>query len=231
MHDLRTWLAAVEAAGSLQRISAPVDWDEEIGAINYLVATREGAPALLFEHIVGHPGWRVLSNQIGSSLDRLALTLGLPTGLRPIELIAATRERVGRRLAAQAVEAAAAPVMENAWRGDEVDLTTVPAPRFWPRDGGRYIGSGTIVVTRHPETGTINLGTYRQMLHGPREVGLYISPGKDGLQHLNAAWRRGEPLPVVAGVGCGSSLRLRSCRSFSKVRGGKRSRRSAIRMS
>jgi hypothetical protein len=31
--DLRSWLDTLEAAGELRHITAPVDWDEEIGAI------------------------------------------------------------------------------------------------------------------------------------------------------------------------------------------------------
>ncbi len=214
MTDLREWLASVEALGQLQRIAAPVDPDEELGAINYLVASREGAPALLFENPRGHPGCRVLSNSLGSSLDRLAVTYGLEPGLRPLELIAAARERVGRRQAPVEVDAAAAPVNATVRRGEDVDLTTLPAPKFWPLDGGRYIGTGTVVITRHPETGALNLGTYRQMLHGPREVGLYVSPGKDGLQHLQAAWRRGEPLPVAAVYGLHPLLMVVGSQSF-----------------
>ena len=45
MSDLRDWLASVECLGQLQRIAAPVDCDQELGAVNYLVASREGAPA------------------------------------------------------------------------------------------------------------------------------------------------------------------------------------------
>ncbi|MBX5489968.1 MAG: UbiD family decarboxylase [Chloroflexi bacterium] len=214
MSDLRTWLEWVEALGQLQRVAAPVDWDEELGAITYLVASRENAPALLFENVCGHPGWRVLSNLIGSSLDRLALTLGLPPGLRPLECIAASRERVRRRLPPVEVAWAEAPLAARVWQGAEVDLTALPAPKFWPRDGGRYVGSGTVLITRHPETGTLNLGTYRQMLHGPREVGVYISPGKDGLQHLQAAWRRGEALPAVAVYGLDPLLLVVGSQSF-----------------
>ncbi len=214
MTDLRAWLASVDDLGQLQRIAAPVDCDEELGAINYLVASREGAPALLFENLAGHPGWRAISNSLGSSLDRLALTYGLEPGLRPLELIAQARQRVGLRLPPVQVDAATAPVNGQVLRGEDVDLTTVPAPKFWPLDGGRYIGSGTIVITRHPETGALNLGTYRQMLHGPREVGLYISPGKDGLQHLQAAWRRREPLPVAAVYGLHPLLMVVGSQSF-----------------
>ena len=54
-----------------------------------------------------------------------------------------------------------------------------PAQRMWPLDGGKYLGTGDAVITKDPETGRINVGTYRMMIKGPREVGVYTSPGKD----------------------------------------------------
>jgi dephospho-CoA kinase len=47
--DLRDWLDLVEANGLLKHIAAPVEPDEELGAITLLATRREDAPALLFE--------------------------------------------------------------------------------------------------------------------------------------------------------------------------------------
>ena len=44
LRDLRGWLAAVEAAGELRTIDAPVDPIEEMSAISYLVSKAEDAP-------------------------------------------------------------------------------------------------------------------------------------------------------------------------------------------
>ena len=63
--DLREWLQRFEAAGEMQRIKAPVNWDREIGTIARRSFTRRG-PALLFENIKDHQnappaaGWRPL---------------------------------------------------------------------------------------------------------------------------------------------------------------------------
>ena len=43
------------------------------------------------------------------------------------------------------------PIMENVHVGEEVDLFEFPAPRWMPRDGGRYIGTGDNVITRDPD--------------------------------------------------------------------------------
>ena len=47
--DLREWLARVEAIGELTKVNQPVDRDEEMSAISYLVAKQQPSPAVLFE--------------------------------------------------------------------------------------------------------------------------------------------------------------------------------------
>ena len=51
--DMRQWMALLEKAGELRRITAEVDWDREIGAIARRVLEKRG-PALLFENIKGY---------------------------------------------------------------------------------------------------------------------------------------------------------------------------------
>ena len=55
--DLRSWLNTLEAAHQLHRVTARVDWNEEIGAITRANMSL-GGPALLFENIVGHENTR-----------------------------------------------------------------------------------------------------------------------------------------------------------------------------
>ena len=49
--DLREWMDAIEADGSLLRVSAPINVQEELAAATYMVAQEENSPALLFENI------------------------------------------------------------------------------------------------------------------------------------------------------------------------------------
>jgi 4-hydroxy-3-polyprenylbenzoate decarboxylase len=200
--DLREWLALVEANGALKRIDKPVDPDEELAAITFMATRREDAPALLFENLVGTASSaRILANMLGASKERYALAVGLDPDLSTAEMIAATRAIMGSRVAPRRVPKEDAPVNATVLRENEIDLTQLPAPRFWPGDGGRYIGTGDITFTAHPDTGRINVGVYRQMLHGPRRVGLYCSPGKHGLIDREAWWARGKPCEVVAAYG------------------------------
>lgn len=213
--DLRDFVALAEANGLVKRIAQPVDADEELAAIAYLATRREDAPALMFEAIAGdRSGARVLINMLGASKERYALAVGLDPALSTAEMIAATRAIMQRRIPPVTMAKADAPVNEVVLRGDAIDLTQFPAPKFWPGDGGRYIGTGNVTLTRNPDTGRINVGCYRQMLHGPQRIGLYCSPGKHGLIDRDAWWARGEPCEVVAAYGIDPVLFMLAAQVF-----------------
>ena len=192
--DLRDWLDLVEANGLLKHIAPPVEADEEMAAITLLATRREDAPALLFEQLAGdRSGSRILCNMLGASKERYALAVGLDPGLSTAEMIAATRSVMNRRIPpVRVAEERGAGERDRADRRRRSISRHFPVPKFWPGDGGRYIGTGDITLTASPDTGRINVGCYRQMLHGPRRIGLYCSPGKHGLLDREAWWARGE---------------------------------------
>src|SRR5215475_13320524 len=81
--------------------------------------------------------------------------------------------------------------------GDDLDITRFPAPKWHEPDGGRYIGTGSFNVSRDPDEGWINCGTYRVMIHDATTAGFYISPGKHGRQMRDKYQARGEPMPFL----------------------------------
>jgi len=200
--DLRQWLHLVEGHGALKRIAAPVSLDEEMSAITFMATREAAAPALLFESPQGAgAGQTVLTNMLGASTLRYALATGIDPALSVRDMILATRRLLKRRLAPVMTAKQAASVNEVILRGDEIDMTGFPALKFWPGDGGRYIGTGNITLTRDPETGRINVGCYRQMVQGRNRVGLYCSPGKHGRLDSEAWWARGQACEVVTAYG------------------------------
>ena len=88
---------------------------------------------------------------------------------------------------------------------------------MWPLDGGLYLGTGDAVVTQCPETGRINVGTYRMMIKGPREIGVYTSPGKDATLDREKWWKMGKPMPIAAAYGIDPLLFLVAATSFPKT--------------
>ncbi len=216
--DLREWLAAVDSIQQVRRITEPVARDEEMGAITYMAHQRLNAPALLFESIEGcQPGFRALWNMIGSSVDRFALAIGEPAGLEVLELIRRVKSKMIRKTEPVYVDAATAPVNAHHMIGDQIDITIFPSARHWPHDGGPYIGTCDGVITRDPDAGWLNLGTYRMMVQGKNQVGLYVSPGKDARLHIDRYWSRNQPCEVVAVWGSIPSWFVASTQTFPKT--------------
>jgi UbiD family decarboxylase len=199
--DLRSFLAACQAVDRWQQIDG-ADWDLEIGALTE--ATAESIPEppmLLFDRIKGYPpGYRVAA-LLYASYKRSALALGLPLDRPKLELVRLAARKVQHVEPIPPIEVPTGPVMQNVLTGDAVDLLRFPAPRFHAEDGGRYIGTGDGVIQRDPDSGYINLGTYRMQVHGPDRLGLWISPGNHGRLIFERYWARGEACPVVATFG------------------------------
>src|SRR5262249_4091925 len=93
-------------------------------------------------------------------------------------------------------------VLENTARGADVNLLKFPAPKWHEHDGGPYIGTGCMVIMRHPDTGWINYGAYRIQVHDKAVASVMCSKGKHGnlimrrYQELGQKW----PVGVVVGM-------------------------------
>ncbi len=198
--DLRAWLSEVERMGQLQ-VARGAHWDLEIGTITELVHRQKNKPALLFDEIPDYPpGYRVLTNPLGSN-DRVALTWGLPVGLSTMDLKEKLRQKYRGLEPVKPTIVSDGPVMENIVTGDQVDLFKFPTPKWHEHDGGRYIGTASVDITRDPEEDWVNLGTYRVMIMDKNHVGFYISPGKHGLIQRDKYISQNKPMPVA--ISCG----------------------------
>jgi UbiD family decarboxylase len=213
---LEQWLDKVEALGELKRITAQVDPDLEAATLTYLVGSQK-SPALLFENIKGHPGHKALYNMVGCNLSRFCLMIGEQPVDHPLKAVRLLQEKFGRKMAPVEVPAGEAISSENVVAGDKIDIRSFPAQRMWPLDGGKYLGTGDAVITKNPESGRINVGTYRMMIKGPREIGLYTSPGKDATIDREAWWKMGKPMPIAACYGIDPLLFLVAATSLPKT--------------
>jgi UbiD family decarboxylase len=208
--DLREWIEGVEGLGQLRRVDG-ANAEEEIGLAQEVLTKHDTAPAVLFDKIPGYePGYRVLSCPLGT-IQRIAYTLGLPPEWSKAELVDAWRRRFKGIQPIDPVEVTEAPILENVLLGKDVDILKIPAPKWHEDDGGRYIGTGSFDITRDPDEGWVNLGTYRVMVQGRYRLGYYISPGKHGRIQREKYFARGEKCPVAMVVGSDPLLFLASC--------------------
>ena len=202
--DLRAWLSKVEAHGELAHVDG-ADWNIEIGAINTLHSRSEKCSALLFDAIKGYPkGHRILTCSV-NSLWRMGLALNIPECDSNMGYVRAMREKLAawekQAHAFPCREANSGPILQNVRSGKDVNLFELPAPRWHESDGGRYIGTGDAVITRDPDSGEINLGAYRIMVHDEKTTGLYVSPGKHGRIHYEKYHALDKPCPVAISFG------------------------------
>ncbi len=209
--DLREWLALVDAMGEL-RVIEGADWNLEIAAITELARLESKArPALLFDRIKGYPpGFRVLSG-MHNTIRRLALSTTMPVEESTEAFVRRWKDRVTRLQPLPPRYVNDGPILENVRAGDAIDMEIFPTPVWHERDGGRYLGTGSVTITRDPESGWINMGTYRVVVHGRDLLGFYASPGKHGRLHREAYWREGKPCPVVVSFGHDPLLFIAAC--------------------
>jgi len=202
--DLRAFVDAVAARGEVKNVSG-AHWDKEIGAIAEVLYREkvEKSPMLVYDDVPGYPkGMRCLYGMLGSPL-RLALAFGFDAGLSGDRqaMLNHFRKRIKefKPIAPRMVNGG--PVLENVADGDAVDLFKFPVPIHHEHDGGRYIGTACGVITRDPDTGRVNMGTYRVQAFGGNKCASYISNGKQGRIQRDKYLKAGKPCPMVIVVG------------------------------
>lgn len=190
--DLREFIIKLEEEGELHRIKTEVDWDLEIGTIMRKVYEING-PACLFEK-VRDAKFPLLSGAL-FGYKRYGLAIGAPPDIRSIvqKLLLAIKNPV------LPVLVKSAPCKENIDMGDKINLEKFPAPRWYHLDGGRYIGTLGVVLTKDPETGIRNMGVYRMQMIGKDRLGL-IGTQQIGI-HLQKYRAQKKAMPVAIAIG------------------------------
>lgn len=213
---LREYIAKLEAAGELQRITTPVSTRFEITEITDRVSKSEGGgKALLFENTGTE--YPVLMNMMGSD-RRIAMALGVESlddiaqrindllkgamspkntlmdKLRMLPLLKDVAKWFPRKVSGRG------ECQQVIIEGDEVDLTKLPILTSWGYDGGPFI-TLPMVCTVDPDTGIPNIGMYRMQIFDKRTTGMHWHRHKTGARHYDAYKRRGERMPVSVALG------------------------------
>ncbi|MDR5897737.1 4-hydroxy-3-polyprenylbenzoate decarboxylase [Halomonas vilamensis] len=216
-HDLRDFIAALEAQGELKRISAEVDPYLEVTEICDRTL-RAGGPALLFENVKGHD-MPLLGNLFGTP-KRVALGMGEDSveALREVgKLLAFLKEPdppkglkdawsklpIFKQVLSMGPKTVKrAPVQEVVFKDDEVDLDRLPIQHCWPGDAAPLV-TWALVVTQGPHKKRHNLGIYRQQKIGKNRLIMRWLSHRGGaldFQEFQKA-HPGEPFPVAVALG------------------------------
>ena len=203
--DLREFIEKAQGLGECKIVEG-AHWDVEIGRIAELSLSVPNSPLLIFDKVQGYPqGYRVVTNPF-TSTRRVALGLGLPMELKGLDLIRAWRDKVSSVKPIPPVYVKTGPVKENVLVGNDVDVLKFPTPKWHEFDGGRYIGTGCMVIQKDPDTGWVNLGTYRSQIVDRDTVTFHSVPGRHGAIIAKKYWDRGLSCPIAMVCGQGPQL-------------------------
>lgn len=197
--DVREFIAKLEELGEAQRIEEEVDWNLEVGAM-LRRATEEGLPAPFFQKIKGYPdGYRIFGGG-WAGFRRIAISLGMDPNTHPRELM--EEFLLKREKPIKPVLVKEGPCKENVHIGDEVDLLEFPVPLIHDGDGGRYIGTWHATITKDLNTGWVNWGMYRHMLHDKTSCAVLSDPYKHLGQMFGKSYEpENKPMEVAIAIG------------------------------
>jgi 4-hydroxy-3-polyprenylbenzoate decarboxylase len=80
------------------------------------------------------------------------------------------------------------------------DLDILPVLKCWPHDGGRFF-TLPMVHTKHPETGSTNVGMYRMQVLDKNTTAMHWQRHKTGASHFEAWKSAGKKMPVSVALG------------------------------
>ncbi len=205
MKSMRDFIAKAEELGVLHRIKAEVDWNLELSHVAKLNEEKSG-PALLFENVKGYNSPVITS--VCTTTERLSLIMGMDTKSSLVDIMREWVEKGKRKIPPKYVDSKGAPCKENILMGDKIDLTQFPVPKYYPLDGGRFFGTAHFVLTKDPDTGWVNLGTYRLQMLDKNHLGTQFIKGKHSDIMLKKYQAMKKPMPVAVVVGCDPLLFL-----------------------
>jgi UbiD family decarboxylase len=209
--DFQEHLADLEAAGLVERIDAPINKDTELHPLvrwQFVGGVpEEKRRAFLFTNVTDSKGRKydipVVVGALAASPEIYAMGMG-----RKVEDIGeAWMHAIAHPIPPRIVTAA--PCQEVVITGDDLKapggLAALPVPVSTPGfDSAPYL-TATLCITRDPETGVQNMGTYRAALKAADRLVVRMvakeATGAGGFRHWLKYRDRGEPMPIAIVIG------------------------------
>ncbi len=209
--DFQEHLADLEAAGLVERIDTPINKDTELHPLvrwQFVGGLPEDKrKAFVFTNVTDAKGRKydipVVVGALSASPEIYAMGMG-----RKVEEIGdAWMQAINHPIAP--VRVSSAPCQEVVITGDALKapggLAALPVPVSTPGfDSAPYL-TATLCVTRNPETGVQNMGTYRAGLKAADRLAVRMvareATGAGGFLHWQKYRERKEKMPIAIVVG------------------------------
>jgi UbiD family decarboxylase len=211
--DMREHIEALDAAGLLLTIDKPVNKDTELHPLvrwQFRGGLKEGErKAFLFTNVTDSRGRKfdmpVVVGALAANQDIYAIGMNQPLDQIGTRWDAAMNNPIPPRVVASA------PCQEVVWTGKDLvgdgkGLDALPVPISTPGFDAAPYFTATNVVTRDPDTGVQNMGTYRAGLKASNRLAVRMASregGAGGYLHWCKCQARGDkmmPCAVVVGA-------------------------------
>ena len=209
--DFQAHLATLEARGLLRRIERPINKDTELHPLvrwQYQGGIPEAdRVAFLFTNVIDSRGQHYDMPVAVGALAATPEIYAVGMGVDVVDIGSAWLHAMANPIAPESTESPRC--QEIVISGEELStpgrgLDRLPVPISTPGyDAAPYLAA-TLVITKDPETGIANMGTYRGALKAPDRLGVRMATrvgGAGGYLHWQKYQARGEPMPVAVVVG------------------------------
>jgi UbiD family decarboxylase len=210
--DFQEHLRLLEETGLVTRIERAIDKDRELHPLVRWQfqggLAEEQRRAFLFTNVVDGSGRRydipVAVGALAASAEIYAVGMGKPVA----EIGQAWTQAIAKPIPPVIVPSGAC--QEIVIKGPDLlrpgeGLARLPVPISTPGfDSAPYL-TATLCITRDPESGVQNMGTYRGALKAQDRLGVRMSSrpgGAGGYLHWRKYQKRKEPMPCAIVIGC-----------------------------
>ena len=210
--DLQDHLAALEEAGLLVTVDEPVDKDSEMHPLvrwQFCGGLAEkDRKAFLFRNVTDAKGrkfpFAVVVGALAANQDIYSAGMQAPV----MEIGAKWQHAIANPIPPRIVEQALCHdvvLTGDDLLGDGNGLDSLPIPVSTPGFDSAPTLTSTNTITRDPETGVQNMGTYRCGLKAPERLVVRMATrvgGAGGYLHWRKYQARGEKMPCAIVLGC-----------------------------
>jgi len=218
--DLREFISLLDETGNLHRIAARIEKNTELMPLvrwQYQGLPDSQRKAFLFDNVTDPKGrsynCKVAVGVLGASREIYQLALGVTEKDGPSGMAERWNHALSHPILPRLVKRG--PVKEVILEEREISrpdggLLRFPVPISNPGFDGAPFLTAPYVVTKDPDTGVANVGTYRCMIKGPNKTGVSVSPAQHIGIHFHKCKERKIPLPAAIVLGCSPAIGLAS---------------------
>jgi UbiD family decarboxylase len=210
--DFQMHLAKLEAQGLLFQVNRPINKDTELHPL-VRWQFQGGIPedqrrAFLFTNVTDSNGRRYDIPVVVGALAASAKIYAIGMGRAVMDIGAAWMQAIANPIAP--ITVSSPRCQEVVIKGDDLrkpggGLASLPVPTSTPGyDAAPYL-TATLCITRDPDTGLRNMGTYRAALKSTDRLGVRMAArlgGAGGYLHWCKYRDRREPMPCAIVIGC-----------------------------